>query len=836
MDEYHQNLAELRNMWEFSALFEWLFLFRSTIRIKEDIEVEDLEDALLGQHHKAEIITKVHLGLVRNLAVAVTPESLDLITFRTISSKCPQLAHILHVESEHSDSEDQQPSKPAYKSLVDLDPFDRTKILHALANLQMANPDKFRKLLEEAGSDSDEIEWRMDPVGWDKNGASYILLDDNRLYRFSVLYPERPFKTRREKTPPQRATRSAKNQKTTRSSRRSTRIIHDESSDSDSDPYEDSSLLDLSVVFDPTWEVICITYDDWSEFLSKLSKSKHPDERAMHKFLSSRVMPIIEEAEQKRLKAEQAREKARLQELLIQNRKRSSRVEQLKQREEEAKQKAEEEAQRRAEMIRQRRQKEMERRKNEELRIKLAEREVRLEQRQIRLLKSQAQALKERLSNRESASLEPDAPGPARPQRARRAARDKAESKIYSIASSKSWIFDCSCGVYGRNYDDGELSVCCGRCEVWEHVRCVPEQEREKILHASNDESQYEYICESCKKYNSMTLEEQAKILEDLELEEQRKIEAEKAEQERIAEEARQAEEAARLAKEKRQAKERAKYVRRRERMRLKRLEEQRSKEMEAAKAQGVAYPSGGDLTSGVSIIHSHAEAIHPLMNIANHDALNPQNVQPSTAYSDSRNSNAHLVGVTEVASSGTVNARHIDDSRSAVGTSATYRETPATAIASREPHTSHLDVTATVGDSTLTGKMDVETTISPIVQTSATMTNIVPQVPIEVNSHANPLPSAVVQSATFMHTHDGAPSGAGNFIVPINPAVGEGSTINGNSHRVLPAGDNTALNASLGISNTGMLKTNDVNNMSHTGAPIESSKETNAQIKPGSG
>lgn len=39
--------------------------------------------------------------------------------------------------------------------------------------------------------------------------------------------------------------------------------------------------------------------------------------------------------------------------------------------------------------------------------------------------------------------------------------------------STGSWIFRCTCGAVGVDYDDGRPMVACERCSVWQHMECV---------------------------------------------------------------------------------------------------------------------------------------------------------------------------------------------------------------------------------------------------------------------------------------------------------------------------------------------------------------------------
>lgn len=80
----------------------------------------------------------------------------------------------------------------------------------------MDEPDKFREHLE---SEEDAVQWRVDPVGYDKKGSTFWLFDDNRLYKETPKpKPVKKSNARKKKpvSPPPSSSR--------RSSRRSTKV------------------------------------------------------------------------------------------------------------------------------------------------------------------------------------------------------------------------------------------------------------------------------------------------------------------------------------------------------------------------------------------------------------------------------------------------------------------------------------------------------------------------------------------------------------------------------------------------------------------------------------
>ena len=49
---------------------------------------------------------------------------------------------------------------------------------------------------------------------------------------------------------------------------------------------------------------------------------------------------------------------------------------------------------------------------------------------------------------------------------------DSDDSSSSDGGGSGDWIFDCVCGISGKNFDDGTKMVACEKCQVWQHVTC----------------------------------------------------------------------------------------------------------------------------------------------------------------------------------------------------------------------------------------------------------------------------------------------------------------------------------------------------------------------------
>ncbi|KAK9366534.1 hypothetical protein V1509DRAFT_629732 [Lipomyces kononenkoae] len=526
-------LKQMRNMWQFSALFQWLFLFKGSIKMEdEDVTIEALEKEFLGLTPLS-IIPTVRLRLLQNLSSQrnLTLEQFDEYTRRQYRQKAPTMV------CPFGDNEDPLP----FDNMVI---FDQIKVLHQLCEWQVYNAERFRERMGTT-KESDEIPWRVDPVGWDSQDNTYFLLDDNRLYCRYDPPPEplsrpkkAPAKGRRKKrqvasySAPRRSKRRRTNEVDTADEDEDDSVaadshIGDEDhslvSDGDIKPEDGetdySELLELSRDAESTWKCVCATYQEWRSFFTSIGKtardkSKTP-EREFYAFLKTEVMPVIESLEQDRVRNEEAKLKEIERLRLIENRKRSSRVDVLAQRrkEEEEQRAAREEAEREREL------KKAEHRRRA---ILERERETRLDARDQKLVeaakkkdaaqvKKAAQQAAKLAAGGTSVAAMPSSPARSdryesqEPELVRRSTRHSERMQQFhgtvtpsSVNSydprlnPSTWYFDCVCGAFGDNYDDGELSVCCGRCEIWMHVAHLVGDEVRRFEESTRSQQQKE--------------------------------------------------------------------------------------------------------------------------------------------------------------------------------------------------------------------------------------------------------------------------------------------------------------------------------------------------------
>ncbi|KAJ2789083.1 hypothetical protein GGI18_002602 [Coemansia linderi] len=83
-------------------------------------------------------------------------------------------------------------------------------------------------------------------------------------------------------------------------------------------------------------------------------------------------------------------------------------------------------------------------------------------------------------------SPEPEVPGPA---------------PVDGLMDDEDWMFNCSCGKVGLNYDDGRAMTACEKCAVWRHLGCALRAEAQRIgrtIEEDDWDSVY-YICPACR-------------------------------------------------------------------------------------------------------------------------------------------------------------------------------------------------------------------------------------------------------------------------------------------------------------------------------------------------
>jgi len=208
-----------------------------------------------------------------------------------------------------------------------MDVFARVRILHRLSVWTFERPEKIRDKIK-LTNEKDQLQWvclctsstergarwaniggqRMEPVGYDRNGNTYYILDDDRLYR----------RTRWVAEPSPKKGKAKKKA----SKRRRVSAAEEEAEGAGEVPGMSSR-----------WSCVCVSLHDWTVFVRSFDNSKNADEKAFCKYLKEDVIPNL-------TKSWLEKEKQRQLQDAVANRKRSSRIDAKLTRRKEEEQKA----------------------------------------------------------------------------------------------------------------------------------------------------------------------------------------------------------------------------------------------------------------------------------------------------------------------------------------------------------------------------------------------------------------------------------------------------------------------------------------------------------------
>ncbi|KAI8643241.1 hypothetical protein BD408DRAFT_482172 [Parasitella parasitica] len=431
----------------------------------------------------------------------------------------------------------------------------RVHLLHLLCEWQLDEPERFR---EHLSMEEEAVQWRVDPIGFDKKGSTFWLFDDNRLY----IETPKPTPVKKSKARNKKKKRAAAPPPPARLSRRSTRssTIQEEPESADEVKEEEQSEDEGEWV---PWKLLCYTKNDWETLPSIYVNSKNIDEQRFHKLLVDdllpKVLPVLEEHEQI-IKKQEA----------IIHRKRSSRI---RTRELEALERASVEpvledpyslsvgpgGRNRSNRIEQR---ELEKQHQEKEALAKA-REERLLERERRIMEREYRALKRQASDNADpeTTIEAENNGPiiidgtsplpkTKTTKKTTKATGKATAKAAAAAGEgegnteqkpkrkyvkkpkfdengnpiprkikldkdgnpiplkkrgrkpknkdeDSWQFDCVCGVSGANIDDGTPLMACEKCGTWQHIACL---EKSGQIPKTESMDNLKFVCGKCER------------------------------------------------------------------------------------------------------------------------------------------------------------------------------------------------------------------------------------------------------------------------------------------------------------------------------------------------
>ncbi|KAE9965467.1 hypothetical protein BLS_007626 [Venturia inaequalis] len=486
--EEPSTLQKLREMWEFASLMQYLFFFGKAVKL-EDLDVEDFEDECI-KPTTSERLKQIGLALLKFVSShkGLTPEMFDEYTRRQYVAKAPK---------RNPFGVDDEPAQ-----FNEFDVFTKIRILQQLSVWTLNNPNPIRERLDER--ESEQISWRIEPFGWDRDDRVYFVLDDNRLYRRTDAPPPPEIATPKPKAKAKKGGRSTRSNKR----RRVSRTIPETSPEDEEEIAQEAESGEPAAEEEEReerpddfhmqkWELIAVTLDEYNTFIDTIRKSKDPNEKSLVKSIQEHVFPILAEQEEER----QRKEARRMKELELMQKlatsKRSSRLAGKMDKIKEQQEAEEAERTRREELEMAHR----EQRKQQELEnareSRRETREQRLKEREVKriLEEERLQHEEELLKKIKTNDLDAEAARARLSERKLKADMEKRKRELDNLQQDDEWYFDCSvCGVHGDNLDDGTHSIACEKCNVWQHSAChgisVQQAEREE----------FHFLCKDCNK------------------------------------------------------------------------------------------------------------------------------------------------------------------------------------------------------------------------------------------------------------------------------------------------------------------------------------------------
>ncbi|KAF2770846.1 hypothetical protein EJ03DRAFT_373421 [Teratosphaeria nubilosa] len=492
--EQVETLTRLRNMWEFASLMQYIFLFGHVVKIDDDLDIQDLEAECL-QSTPSEKLAHIGLQLLKYVSShrGLTPDIFNEYARRQYVAKAPH---------RNPFGEDEEP-----KPFNDMDVYTRIQVLHSLSTWTLGNAMRIREAMS---ADEDQVNWRMEPLGWDKEDNAYYVLDDNRLYKRSDDPPPPP--TPKAKPKSKAKSKKGAKSKSTRSSKRRKVEETEDDEPEDNDVDADANARDDTTMVNGggeesgygftsrTWSLVAITLEEYDAFLADIFRTRDPNEKQLRKRIEEEVRPIIERraeaVKQKQLK--KMREWENLQKMATA--KRSGRLADKAEKEREERETREAEEKRRADLRMAHEEEERQRRIEEGHESRRLTREQRLKEREVKriLHEEELKRLEEEGSRATSRDPNSAAPEDAKRTSSRQVANQKEQHKkhLEELADDEGvWYFDCSvCAVHGEKYDDGTHSMACDKCGVWQHSKCHGYSKKQ-----AEDES-FTFVCKSCKR------------------------------------------------------------------------------------------------------------------------------------------------------------------------------------------------------------------------------------------------------------------------------------------------------------------------------------------------
>ncbi|KAJ5183649.1 hypothetical protein N7492_001265 [Penicillium capsulatum] len=457
-------LQRLRNTWEFACLMQYIAIFGQVMKIDEEFEMEDLENECMKPEPSQKLL-EIGLCLLKWISShrGLTVDNFDEYTRRQYNAKAPHVVNPFGQEEE--------PLK-----FMDFDVFLKVRVLHQLSVWTFWNPDRIRDKMPEK-KENEQLQWRIEEFGYDREGRAYYVLDDNRLYRRTD--PPIPTTQRPKKKPKSRSSRNS------RASKRASRAAVEEETEEENQDPADSATGDP----EPKWECVAVTLTEYNEFLDTIRKSKDPDEKGLRSQIEEHVLPLLEKAEEALQRKRMKREKEELALHMIAGAKRSSRLAGKFEKERAEREAAEAARKHEADLAEARREQAKQEQREGDRQSRMMTREQRIKDREQKRILHEAEL--ERIADEQEKVNRGESRSSARHLQVE---LEKSQRNLADLSQDDQWIFDCSgCGVYGENLDDGSHSVACEKCNVWQHSSCLG------IRKEDAEKEDFHFVCQDCK-------------------------------------------------------------------------------------------------------------------------------------------------------------------------------------------------------------------------------------------------------------------------------------------------------------------------------------------------
>lgn len=475
-------LSRLRSMWQFSCLCQWLYIFGGLAKL-DSIDIDELEAQCLNPHSTT--LQEIGLALLKYLSShrGLTIELFDEYTRRQYIAKRPDLPNPF--------GNDEIPAK-----FSDFTVFQKIRVLHQMTLFIMMNAEKLReKMADQKDAERDQTTWRIEPFGWDKDDRIYYVLDDNRVYRSTEI----PVVQAR----PKKNTKKARAQARRGNKRRrvSTASVDNAVADTDNDDSilpddekpNDADAADEDDAADGPggmrWECVAVSLEELQALLASIPGRRDPNEKILHDKIVEHLLPILEQQDERRKRREKEREKELLNQAKMATAKRSSRIAGRQEQQRQEDEEREEEIRRQQELEAARKEEQARRKFEKEREKRLMSREKRLQERKIRRAQHE-----EELAQLSEDSKNPESSAARMSERRRLAEIQKNTDALRELEEEgeDEWVFDCICGLHGK-VDDGQHSISCERCNIWQHSKCLG------IDQGEAEKEDFRFICNTCK-------------------------------------------------------------------------------------------------------------------------------------------------------------------------------------------------------------------------------------------------------------------------------------------------------------------------------------------------